>query len=523
MKEFFKNYSLPKYTEIVCMLTLGIVLQMTDGSPFTLKKGLTIVWETDLPSEYFSPVDAAPGIMLIWLLISAVKSIGMTFFEALTGVYVCSAFGSIRNDCIEFFLSKSVEIIFATYLWVSVLYVYQDMRRIRENQKKPESWDEFFNQIGFRRPRTRSLMDESILKKTACLNNFEFRDVPQIILQMLRREEDMSRDSLLGPGMMLASVSNFGSFDDLKTSHSLGELGLFDLKSVEVMEIDDRELLKPSEKALKFLKMNWDDVENTVKNRQPLNKNIFKIDDNTWKDLGANDTSVNKPKTGRPEIFLKDLTNLNASIENSLLREEKKRKTLTLKFGFSLFSFLREKEELKIKEEEQLSYISNTDDDEDEEDGEDYNMAMPLFMSNIKEEVPVNRIHLDFVSRKIKGNTYAKLYKEDYMSVIGPEVYERATKLPKLNSPIYSKLLTKSSTSLPNITDKKKLSQTIKNSFDSNMESHSIFGSINSNKMNNDNLVNVALDKSSNSKISYDSDERLLESSVPDDLCSFYT
>ena len=247
--------------------------------------------------------------------------------------------------------------------------------------------------------------------------------------------------------------------------------------------------------------MNWDDVENTVKNRQPLNKNIFKIDDNTWKDLGANDTSVNKPKTGRPEIFLKDLTNLNASIENSLLREEKKRKTLTLKFGFSLFSFLREKEELKIKEEEQLSYISNTDDDEDEEDGEDYNMAMPLFMSNIKEEVPVNRIHLDFVSRKIKGNTYAKLYKEDYMSVIGPEVYERATKLPKLNSPIFSKLLTKSSTSLPNITDKKKLSQTIKNSFDSNMESHSIFGSINSNKMNNDNLVNVALDKSSNSKI----------------------
>ena len=78
------------------------------------------------------------------------------------------------------------------------------MRRIRENQKKPESWDEFFNQMGFRRPRTRSLMDESILKKTACLNNFEFRDVPQIILQMLRREEDMSRDSLLGPGMMVS-------------------------------------------------------------------------------------------------------------------------------------------------------------------------------------------------------------------------------------------------------------------------------------------------------------------------------
>lgn len=161
------------------------------------------------------------------------------------------------------------------------------MTRREAELQKPLNWAEYYKQLDFKRPRTRSLLDESVLFKTARLNNFEFKDVPQIILQMLRKEEEMSEDSLLNNGMMvlfplfsffnlnlsiylverknflkffatnqrtnftfqLASVSNLGSFDNLQTSQSLGELGLLDLKSVQVTDLEDDENLSPQEKV----------------------------------------------------------------------------------------------------------------------------------------------------------------------------------------------------------------------------------------------------------------------------------
>lgn len=47
----------------------------------------------------------------------------------------------------------------------------------------------------------------------------------------------------------LASVSNFGSYDSLKVSQSLGELGLLDMKAIQVMGIEDDEMLSPQEKV----------------------------------------------------------------------------------------------------------------------------------------------------------------------------------------------------------------------------------------------------------------------------------
>lgn len=51
--------------------------------------------------------------------------------------------------------------------------------------------------------RARSLIDESTLSKTAKLNDFEFKDVPKILMDMLKKEEDLSQDSLIAQGMMV--------------------------------------------------------------------------------------------------------------------------------------------------------------------------------------------------------------------------------------------------------------------------------------------------------------------------------
>lgn len=56
--------------------------------------------------------------------------------------------------------------------------------------------------------RARSLVDESTLSKTANLNYFEFKDVPKILMDMLKKEEDLSQDSLIAQGMMVP-IKNF--------------------------------------------------------------------------------------------------------------------------------------------------------------------------------------------------------------------------------------------------------------------------------------------------------------------------
>lgn len=54
-----------------------------------------------------------------------------------------------------------------------------------------------------RRRRARSMVDETVLHKTAKLNYFEFKDVPKILMEMMKKEEDLSQDSLLAHGMMV--------------------------------------------------------------------------------------------------------------------------------------------------------------------------------------------------------------------------------------------------------------------------------------------------------------------------------
>ncbi|KAK6623898.1 hypothetical protein RUM44_010754 [Polyplax serrata] len=318
--------------------------------------------------------------------------------------------------------------VFAAYLWASVLSIYHEMMRKREEKKRPKN-RELLTQ--FRRPRARSLLDESTLQKTAKLNSFDFKDVPQIILQMLRREEEMSEDSLLGPGMMLASVSNFGSYDSLKVSQSLGELGLLDMKAIQVMGIEDDEMLSPQEKALRFLKLNWTDVRKAQECRQPLDKEVFVVDKESWNKICQSHPQLMRPSRQRPEIVLQDASSPDLDNYTEISKKKSSRRFIELKFGFSVFSFIREKE-LRTDEREQVSSVENIEEHEEYEE----EITNPMFMSNIREEVAVNRIRLNFVSKKMKGNAYAKLYKEEYMSVIGPEVFDRATKLPKVTCPV---------------------------------------------------------------------------------------
>lgn len=62
---------------------------------------------------------------------------------------------------------------------------------------------ETLKRADLRRRRARSLLDETTLQKTAKLNYFEFKDVPKILLDMLKKEEDLSQDSLITQGMMV--------------------------------------------------------------------------------------------------------------------------------------------------------------------------------------------------------------------------------------------------------------------------------------------------------------------------------
>lgn len=163
-------------------------------------------------------------------------------------------------------------------------------------------------------------------------------------------------------------------------------------------------------------------------NKKPLDKNIHKMDAKAWKDVTNYKVSTAEAKRTRPEIVLHEIPRRN--VEGPVKKREKELflRTIELKFGFSLFSFFKEKEELSKKDEEISSVsLEDEDDNEDEE-------AIPLFMSNIREEVTVNRIRFNFVSKNVKGNAYEKLLREEYMGLIGPEVFDRATKLPKLTS-----------------------------------------------------------------------------------------
>lgn len=183
--------------------------------------------------------------------------------------------------------------------------------------------------------------------------------------------------------------------------------------------------------ALRFLKLNWTDVRKAQECRQPLDKEVFVVDKESWNKICQSHPQLMRPSRQRPEIVLQDASSPDLDNYTEISKKKSSRRFIELKFGFSVFSFIREKE-LRTDEREQVSSVENIEEHEEYEE----EITNPMFMSNIREEVAVNRIRLNFVSKKMKGNAYAKLYKEEYMSVIGPEVFDRATKLPKVTCPV---------------------------------------------------------------------------------------
>lgn len=183
-------------------------------------------------------------------------------------------------------------------------------------------------------------------------------------------------------------------------------------------------------------------------------REVFLADDETFKRI-SKDSGIKKPKQQRPEIVLQQIPNSNSDEGNKLLKKESKKNLVELKWEFSLHRFLQEKQLFRAMEEEQVSsnYTFDDDDEEAEEEG-----LTPLFMSNIKEELAVHRIRLDYVSKNLKGNNYAKLCKEEYMSVVGPEVFDRASKLPKVIS-LNLKKETRSTGSVSGMADERRKSK----------------------------------------------------------------
>lgn len=168
--------------------------------------------------------DSNHKLMLPWLFISGVKSICLTLLATLVGFLICSSLEEPRVACLEFFLTKAVEVCtyllpfhsvycngsnnfyicsaFATYLWVRVLGTYNEMKRF-DDLRNEKDFVDAAKMADLTSRRARSLIDETSMKKTTKFNYFELKDVPKILLDMVKHEDDLSQDSLLGPGMMV--------------------------------------------------------------------------------------------------------------------------------------------------------------------------------------------------------------------------------------------------------------------------------------------------------------------------------
>ncbi|KAL0278632.1 UNVERIFIED_CONTAM: hypothetical protein PYX00_000399 [Menopon gallinae] len=466
MKRFLTEYRLHEHTEALFLLSLGLITQVLDGSPLDLKDRWDVAWQTDFPREYFSVFaqrviktvlsviifvrcltsafyvlfglivffcivrETAPKLMLPWLFIAGLKSVLLTFLEALTGIYVCSALGKIRKPCLEFMITKAVELFFSIYLWACIRSIHNDLERCEDDKREEELLKKMvLHRVNYRRRRSRSMIDETTLSKTAHVNYFELKDVPNIIFDMLKTEEELSQDSLFSPGMMLTSVSNMGSFDYLKTSLSLGELGYLDLNSFQVIGLDDERNLSPCERAMKFLKVTRDDIK-TARARtrerpvmcEPLN--ICSL-------LKKKPRPTYERLPREKEIFMTHVP--SPPKMKDLLLNKNNIKYNIKKYRNAMMSRVSFKSDDESKSSEE--FISLEDGEIEEGDSPPSEEESPdlWFMTNRTAD-EVTRVGL-LESHYVKGSdNYERLYRQEYMSVVGPEVFDKASKLVKLTS-----------------------------------------------------------------------------------------
>lgn len=62
-----------------------------------------------------------PNLLLPWLLVGAVKNLGMGMLATATGLYTCAVLGGFKPICLDFLLSQFINIAPSVYIWIVVL------------------------------------------------------------------------------------------------------------------------------------------------------------------------------------------------------------------------------------------------------------------------------------------------------------------------------------------------------------------------------------------------------------------
>lgn len=89
-----------------------------------LQKNLCFVSKNrQTPPKYSfrSTQEDKPGLLLPWLTVGAIKSIGISFLSTFTGLFICAMYGLFRPVCLDFLLSQVITHGPSVYVWYVVL------------------------------------------------------------------------------------------------------------------------------------------------------------------------------------------------------------------------------------------------------------------------------------------------------------------------------------------------------------------------------------------------------------------
>ncbi|XP_018320360.1 uncharacterized protein LOC108733616 [Agrilus planipennis] len=203
-------FGLTKATEVLIVTLVGICCTIFDASILDLNTNLGKVWSVSLDPDKFSQnsqmfikyllsgivlvrtfsvhlylafyivmlwpavFEERPNLLLPWLTVGAVKSLGMGFFAFTAGMYACFVYGAWRPACIDFFFAQIIDNAPSMYAWIIVLSYYRDLKSLTFGglEKNLDKTNNIPDELVIRRRMARSInADPLIDNKNENFNN----------------------------------------------------------------------------------------------------------------------------------------------------------------------------------------------------------------------------------------------------------------------------------------------------------------------------------------------------------------
>ncbi|KAF2900667.1 hypothetical protein ILUMI_05519 [Ignelater luminosus] len=292
MQPFGYYLGIPKQTEVLLLTLIGICCTIFDASLLDLNSNLHKVWEIALDPTKVSGntqiylkyllsgiilvrtfsvhlylafyivmlwpaiFEERPALLLPWLMVGAIKCLGMGLLSFCTGLFTCVSYGLYRPACVDFVLAQVIDHMPSFYMWFCVLSYYRELKLCATSLSYESSKSDFDSELTVRRRRVRSMADNVVLKHQYhhqiidedrhLISVSTIENIVQQLTTDLHRKTTRSLDSLLGVMAAEAEkeeIMNLG--DDLPSE----EVGLtIQEKTAKLLKLTEADILEAQQK-----------------------------------------------------------------------------------------------------------------------------------------------------------------------------------------------------------------------------------------------------------------------------------